>query len=96
MIGEINHRTAHLMNILWLVGTFTFAIVLGVVTEDIVNHVVVSPATHVSVPHGKAKDCFFSLLARFTCCVSATFASYLHLLPMEFQQLSFRTQMHRA
>lgn len=42
VIGEINHRTAHVMNILWLVGTFTFAIVLGVVTEDIVNHVVVS------------------------------------------------------
>ncbi len=44
VIGEINHRTAHLMNILWLVGTFTFAIVLGVVTEDIVNHVVVRPS----------------------------------------------------
>lgn len=44
VIGEINHRTAHVMNILWLVGTFTFAIVLGVVTEDIVNHVVVSTA----------------------------------------------------
>lgn len=42
VIGEINHRTAHLMNILWMGGTFTFAIVLGVVTEDIVNHVVVS------------------------------------------------------
>ena len=46
MIGEINHRTAHLMNILWLVGTFTFAIVLGVVTEDIVNHVVVSSSSY--------------------------------------------------
>lgn len=42
VIGEINHTTAHVMNILWLVGTFTFAIVLGVVTEDIVNHVIVS------------------------------------------------------
>ena len=46
VIGEINHRTAHLMNILWLGGTFTFAIVLGVVTEDIVNHVVVSFASY--------------------------------------------------
>lgn len=42
VIGEINALTAHLMNVLWLVGTFTFAIVLGVVTEDIVNHVIVS------------------------------------------------------
>ena len=39
--------TSHLMNVLWLFGTFTFAIVLGVVTEDIVATVVVralSPA----------------------------------------------------
>lgn len=49
VIGEINHRTAHLMNILWLVGTFTFAIVLGVVTEDIVNHVVVSLPSYFSI-----------------------------------------------
>lgn len=42
VIGEINSATAHVMNLLWLVGTFTFAIVLGVVTEDIVNTVIVS------------------------------------------------------
>lgn len=41
VIGEINQMTSHLMNILWLFGTFTFAIVLGVVTEDIVATVVV-------------------------------------------------------
>ena len=42
VIGEINHTTAHVMNILWMLGTFTFAITLGLVTEDIVNHVIVS------------------------------------------------------
>ena len=41
VIGEVNAMTAHLMNILWLIGTFTFAIVLGVVTEDIVQTVIV-------------------------------------------------------
>ncbi|MCJ1468199.1 hypothetical protein MMC07_006827 [Pseudocyphellaria aurata] len=40
VIGEVNQWTSHLMNIMWLFGTFTFAIVLGVVTEDIVAHVV--------------------------------------------------------
>ncbi|KAK9797373.1 hypothetical protein WJX73_006662 [Symbiochloris irregularis] len=40
VIGEVNQLTSHLMNIMWLFGTFTFAIVLGVVTEDIVATVV--------------------------------------------------------
>ena len=33
MIGECNAATANLMNVLWMVGTFTFAIVLGVVSS---------------------------------------------------------------
>ena len=46
VIGEVNAMTAHLMNILWLIGTFTFAIVLGVVTEDIVQTVIVRFSEH--------------------------------------------------
>ena len=51
VIGEINHTTAHVMNILWMLGTFTFAITLGLVTEDIVNHVIVSISTRPPPPH---------------------------------------------
>ncbi|KAK9815434.1 hypothetical protein WJX72_003650 [[Myrmecia] bisecta] len=39
VIGEVNAMTEMLMHVIWMVGTFTFAIVLGVVTEDIVNTV---------------------------------------------------------
>lgn len=46
VIGEINQLTSHLMNIMWLFGTFTFAIVLGVVTEDIVATVVVRSCSY--------------------------------------------------
>lgn len=39
MLGEVNHYTELLMNFFWLGGSFTFAILLGVVTEDIVSFV---------------------------------------------------------
>jgi len=45
VIGEINHTTAHVMNILWMLGTFTFAITLGLVTEDLIQGVLVCPNT---------------------------------------------------
>ncbi|KAK9836266.1 hypothetical protein WJX81_000586 [Elliptochloris bilobata] len=42
VLGEVNALTANVMNVLWLIGTFTFAIVLGVVTEDITNTVLIA------------------------------------------------------
>ncbi|KAA6419289.1 MAG: hypothetical protein FRX49_10813 [Trebouxia sp. A1-2] len=36
VIGEVNAWTSNVMNFIWLIGTFTFAVVLAVVTEDIV------------------------------------------------------------
>ena len=42
MIGEVNAWTSNVMNLIWLIGTFTFAVVLAVVTEDIVATVLVS------------------------------------------------------
>ncbi|KAL0047458.1 hypothetical protein WJX82_003858 [Trebouxia sp. C0006] len=36
VIGEVNAWTSNVMNLIWLIGTFTFAVVLAVVTEDIV------------------------------------------------------------
>lgn len=41
VIGEVNAWTSNVMNLIWLIGTFTFAVVLAVVTEDIVNTVLV-------------------------------------------------------
>ena len=35
VIGEVNALTSHLMNVLWLLGTFTFATVIGIITEDV-------------------------------------------------------------
>ena len=49
MIGEVNVLTAHVMNILWLIGTFTFAVVLAIVTEDIVAIVLVGTPTLAAV-----------------------------------------------
>ena len=43
VIGEINQLTAHLMNVLWMLGTFTLAVILGIVTEDVVSTVIVRP-----------------------------------------------------
>ncbi|CAL8463710.1 g3244 [Coccomyxa elongata] len=37
VIGEVNALTSHLMNVLWLVGTFTFATVIGIITEDVTS-----------------------------------------------------------
>lgn len=39
VLGEVNWATTFLMNFIWLLGTFTFAVVLGTITEDIVNYV---------------------------------------------------------
>ncbi|KAK9861239.1 hypothetical protein WJX84_011733 [Apatococcus fuscideae] len=39
VFGEVNKQTEQVMNIAWLGGSFTFAILLGVVTEDITNYV---------------------------------------------------------
>ena len=41
VIGEVNAWTSNVMNLIWLIGTFTFAVVLAVVTEDIVATVLV-------------------------------------------------------
>ena len=41
VIGEVNAWTSNVMNFIWLIGTFTFAVVLAVVTEDIVATVLV-------------------------------------------------------
>lgn len=43
VIGEVNAWTSNVMNLIWLIGTFTFAVVLAVVTEDIVATVLVRP-----------------------------------------------------
>ncbi|CAK0785418.1 hypothetical protein CVIRNUC_008627 [Coccomyxa viridis] len=37
VIGEVNQLTTHVMNVLWLLGTFTFAIVIGIIGEDVTN-----------------------------------------------------------
>ncbi len=42
MLGEINPATDTVMNFFWLGGSFTFAVLLGVVTDDIVVFVEVS------------------------------------------------------
>ena len=41
-IGEVNQLTTHVMNVLWLLGTFTFAIVIGIIGEDVTNTIMVS------------------------------------------------------
>jgi hypothetical protein len=41
VIGEVNAMTSHLMNVLWLVGTFTFATVIGIITEDVTSTIMV-------------------------------------------------------
>lgn len=46
VIGEVNAMTSHLMNVLWLVGTFTFATVIGIITEDVTSTIMVSPSTY--------------------------------------------------
>ena len=46
VIGEVNAWTSNVMNLIWLIGTFTFAVVLAVVTEDIVATVLVSQTLH--------------------------------------------------
>jgi hypothetical protein len=43
------------MNVLWLLGTFTFAIVIGIIGEDVTNTIMVSalPMQHQdAVPAG--------------------------------------------
>ena len=42
VIGEVNQLTTHVMNVLWLLGTFTFAIVIGIIGEDVTNTIMVS------------------------------------------------------
>ena len=39
VIGESNLQTENVMNLAWLTGSFTFAILLGVVSEDITSYV---------------------------------------------------------
>lgn len=41
VIGEVNQLTTHVMNILWLLGTFTFAIVIGIIGEDVTSTIMV-------------------------------------------------------
>lgn len=41
VIGEVNQLTTHVMNVLWLLGTFTFAIVIGIIGEDVTNTIMV-------------------------------------------------------
>ena len=41
VIGEVNAWTCNLMNLLWLVGTFTFATVIGIITEDVTQTIMV-------------------------------------------------------
>lgn len=43
VIGEVNPLTAHLMNVLWMLGTFTFATVIGIITEDVTQTIMVTP-----------------------------------------------------
>ena len=43
VIGEVNAWTCNLMNLLWLVGTFTFATVIGIITEDVTQTIMVRP-----------------------------------------------------
>lgn len=54
VIGEVNAMTSHLMNVMWLVGTFTFATVIGIITEDVTSTIMVrclaSPHTSLSHP----------------------------------------------
>ena len=42
VLGEINPATDTVMNFFWLGGSFTFAVLLGVVTDDITVFVDVS------------------------------------------------------
>ena len=46
VIGEVNQLTTHVMNVLWLLGTFTFAIVIGIIGEDVTNTIMVSFTSH--------------------------------------------------
>ena len=46
VIGEVNQLTTHVMNVLWLLGTFTFAIVIGIIGEDVTNTIMVSFIYH--------------------------------------------------
>ena len=50
VIGEVNAWTSNVMNLIWLIGTFTFAVVLAVVTEDIVATVLVNLLAASSLP----------------------------------------------
>ena len=43
VIGEVNQLTTHVMNVLWLLGTFTFATVIGIIGEDVTNTIMVPP-----------------------------------------------------
>ena len=45
VIGEVNQLTTHVMNVLWLLGTFTFAIVIGIIGEDVTNTIMVRANT---------------------------------------------------
>ena len=46
VIGEVNQLTTHVMNVLWLLGTFTFAIVIGIIGEDVTNTIMVGFNSH--------------------------------------------------
>jgi hypothetical protein len=43
VIGEVNWLTSAVMNIFWLLGTFAFAAMLGFVSQDVVDYVMVGP-----------------------------------------------------
>ena len=51
VIGEVNAWTSNVMNLIWLIGTFTFAVVLAVVTEDIVATVLVGLTPFLTASH---------------------------------------------
>ena len=54
VIGEVNQLTTHVMNVLWLLGTFTFAIVIGIIGEDVTNTIMVNlllPLSSVASSH---------------------------------------------
>lgn len=50
VIGEANQATEAVMNLSWLTGSFTFAILLGVVSEDITTYVDVRMPLYAPAP----------------------------------------------
>ena len=65
VIGEVNPLTAHLMNVLWMLGTFTFATVIGIITEDVTQTIMVR-----CCPHRAPLACLRSWLQESQPCAS--------------------------